>query len=382
MIWKKLIEGAVADRRRLHTMPELCWQEKKTHDYIAARLNQLGVSWRRCASTGLVAQIGKNATGEHLCFRCDMDGLEMEEKNSFSWVSSVPHRMHGCGHDGHMATLLGALAWLKKREEAVPGPITFIFQPAEEGGHGAREMIADGALDGVDRIYGWHNWPAIGLGKAVCGPGVIMAANASFQIKLQGKGGHASQPEICKDPVLAAAAVTLALQQVVTKGLAPQKAGVLSVTSVDARSSETIIPDSALVSGSVRMADSTDIVRVGEKIAHIAHSVAAGYGVEAEVRYVDRYHAVVNEAESSIKFAGALQKILGDEYQCGTTQIPIMASEDFSYYLEKVPGAYALIGAGDNGRFSIPCHNVCYDFNDMLIEPMIRVIIRLAGLPS
>ncbi len=142
--------------------------------------------------------------------------------------------MHGCGHDGHMATMLPTAEWLKRHESALPGPVSFLFQPAEEGGFGARAMIADGALDGIDRIFGWHNWPTIPFGKAICPAGPVMAANAVFQIVLQGSGGHASQPELCRDPVFAAAAVTLGLQQIVSRRLPPQQAAVISLTSIDA----------------------------------------------------------------------------------------------------------------------------------------------------
>lgn len=382
MKWEQLIEEAATARRQLHRIPELCWQEHKTCRFIEARLEQLGVSWRRCAGTGLVVRLAPDAPGEHVGLRCDMDGLPMTERNGFDYVSTVTGRMHGCGHDGHMATMVAVVSWLKLHESILPGPVTCIFQPAEEGGHGARGMIDDGALRGVDRIFGWHNWPAIDYGKAICPAGPLMAANASFEIELTGRGGHASQPELCRDPVLAAAAVTLGLQQVISRRLAPQKAGVVSVTSIDGRSGETIIGDKAKLGGSVRMSKTADIKGVGKEIASIADAIAAGYGVSADVQYEERYPAVINEEKSATTLSREMGQILGDDWSCRKTAAPIMASEDFSYYLEKIPGAFALVGAGDGAVHSIACHNTAYDFNDKLIEPMARLLVRIAGAPD
>jgi len=379
MAWSSLIQKAIAFRRELHKIPEICWQETATSAIIGKRLDQLGITWRQCAKTGIVAHIAQGQKGAHLALRADMDGLVLKETADVPWVSTKPGCMHGCGHDGHMATLLAAAEWLKKHEGALPGPVTFLFQPAEEGGHGAREMIADGALEGVDNIFGWHNWPAIPFGKAVCPAGPVMAANAGFQIVLTGCGGHASQPELCRDPVLAAAAVTLGLQQLVSRRLPPQLAVVVSVTSIDAKSTETIIPDVAVLAGSVRIESSVDLRKVGELIEATVQSIAAGYNVAAETRFSPRYPAVVNDVVQAGLVQEVFSEVLGDRWMETKIRLPLMASEDFSYYLEEVPGVFAIVGAGDGGLFSVPCHNSRYVFNDDLIEPMLRVMLRLAG---
>jgi len=287
--------------------------------------------------------------------------------------------MHGCGHDGHMATMLATAEWLKRHESDLPGPVSFLFQPAEEGGYGAKKMIADGALEGVDCIFGWHNWPAIPFGKAVCPAGPLMVANAGFQIILQGSGGHASQPELCRDPVLAAAALTLALQQIVSRRLPPQQAAVVSVTSIDARSSATVIPEKAVLSGSVRLEDTGDLRMIGELISSTSHSIAAAYNVSAEVDFARRYLAVVNDPPQAASVQKIFSEVLGPDWLHKETRLPLMASEDFSYYLQQVPGAFAIAGAGDGGIFSVPCHNSRYIFNDRLIEQMALVMVRLAG---
>jgi hippurate hydrolase len=379
MAWSQLIQTAIAMRRELHKTPELCWQEVATSAFIGKRLDQLGITWRRCAKTGIVAQVAQSQTGDHLALRADMDGLLLEEAGNAPWKSTVEGCMHGCGHDGHMATMLATAEWLKKYEAALPGPVSFIFQPAEEGGHGAREMIADGALEGVDKIFGWHNWPSLPFGRAVCPTGPVMAANAGFQIVIKGSGGHASQPEFCRDPVLAAAAVTLGLQQIISRRLPPQQAGVVSVTSIDARSAATVIPDQAILAGSVRMETTGDLQLIGELIRSTSQSIATGYNVTADVEYFPRYPAVINDPIQAGVFQDVLQEVLGERWLHPETRLPLMASEDFSYYLEKVPGAFAIIGAGDGDLFAIPCHNSRYVFNDNLIEPMAHVMIRLAG---
>lgn len=380
--WNTIIAQAIMNRKQLHQIPEPCWREEKTATFLEENLNRLSIEFRRCAGTGLVATVAKNARGQHVALRCDMDGIGLRESNSFDYVSSVNDCMHGCGHDGHMATMLATLSWLKLHEKSLPGPVTAIFQPAEEGGYGAREMISDGVLEGVDSIFGWHNWPAIAFGKAACAPGAMMAANASFSIELLGSGGHSSQPECCRDPILASAAVTLALQQVVSRNILPQNAGVVSVTSIDGKSSETVIPDRVKLAGSVRMATRRDIKEVGEKITQISCLVAKGYGVQAKVVYNNRYPAVKNNSQASMQFVDCFETVLGHQWQCQDTLLPIMASEDFSYYLAEIPGSFALVGAGDGGKHSVPCHNSHYDFNDHLIGPMVRIFSQLSGAPD
>ena len=380
--WHELIRDAVVMRRELHKIPEPCWGEVQTTERLRQCLDKLGIRWRECAKTGIVAQIAHRAPGRHLAFRTDMDGLVMEETGEPLWKSTINGCMHACGHDGHMATMLAAAEWLHRHEEILPGPVSFLFQPAEEGGYGAKEMIADGALEGIDAIFGWHNWPTIDFGSAACPPGPLMAANAGFSIVLHGRGGHASQPEICRDPVVAAAALVSALQQIVSRRLAPQQAGVVSVTSIDARSGETTIPERAVLQGSVRITDSETLRQIGTLIKSISSSIASAYGVEAEVDFSANYPALANEPAEALKMQHSLSAVFGADWEDTGILLPIMASEDFSYYLEQVPGAFALVGSGNAERQVLPCHNSGYDFNDLLIEPMVRVISNLAGLSA
>jgi len=375
------METAIRFRRYLHRHPELSWQETETAATIRAGLDQLGIAWRPCAGTGTVATIAAGKAGRHVALRGDIDALPILERSGRGWSSTREGVMHACGHDGHTATLMAAALWLKRNEDALPGPVSLLFQPAEEGGHGAREMIADGALDGVDIVFGWHNWPAIPFGKAVCPDGPVMAGNGTFKILVKGIGGHASQPEACRDPVLAAAAITLALQQVVSRRIRPQHPAVLSVTSIEAPSLNTVIPETAMIGGSIRIAVPEDRAVINGLIQEIAADTAKAYGVEAETTIEPRYEATVNDPAAAEAMRGALADELGPGWLDQDLPVPIMASEDFSYYLGEIPGAFALVGADDGEDHDSPCHSPLYDFNDRLIPIVARCFARLAGAP-
>lgn len=380
--WHSLIGEMVSFRRELHRHPELSWQEVETAGRIRAQLDRLGIDWRECAGTGSIGWIAPKATGRHIALRGDIDALPIAEESGREWQSTHAGCMHACGHDGHTATLMSAASWLKLHEDALPGPVTLLFQPAEEGGHGARRMIEDGALEGVDAVYGWHNWPAIAFGQAVCPDGAVMAGNGTFRIHVKGSGGHASQPERTRDPVLAAAAITVALQQVISRRLTPQHAAVVSVTSIDARSYDTVIRDDAEIAGSIRIADAADRDRINGLIEEIASATARAHGVDAETEIFPRYDATVNHAGPAGAMRAALAGELGENWRDTSLPVPIMASEDFSYYLKEVPGAFALIGSRDSDvSHGEPCHSPRYDFNDRLIPLVTRLYARLAGAP-
>jgi len=373
-------EAAVALRRALHRRPELTWQEFETAKTIRAELDRAKIPWRVCAETGTIGTIAPAAKGPHLALRADIDALPIHEATGVAWASEAPGRMHACGHDGHTATLFAAAWWLKRHEATLPGPVSLFFQPAEEGGHGAKRMIEEGALEGVDMIYGWHNWPAIPFGKAICPDGVVMAANGTFSIDVVGRGGHASQPEQCRDPVVAAAAIVLALQQVVSRRLPPQLAAVVSVTTMHAPGVETIVPDSVRIGGSIRLADSNRRDLLRNLMNDAIENTARAYGVDATLKMLPRYDATVNNPIAATQFRAALAEEFGEAWKSHETLLPVMASEDFSYYLKEVPGAFALIGADDGPAHAIGCHSARYDFNDALIPVVSRVLSRLCGV--
>jgi hippurate hydrolase len=375
--FNEVVTYAIELRHQLHANPELTWQEFETAATIRRVLDEHGIAWRECARTGSVATLAPHAQGEHIGLRADIDAIPLQEDTGLGYASKNPELMHACGHDGHTATLVAAALWLKQHEDKLPGPVTLIFQPAEEGGHGAKAMLESGCLDGIDFIYGWHNWPAIKFGQALCPDGIVMAGNGTFHITLKGVGGHSSQPEICKDPVLAASAVTLALQQIVSRQIAPQKICVVSVTAIEAPSGLTTIPARAGLHGSIRVSDNEMRDDVAASIKQITEDVAKGYGVEAEVEFRTRYSATINDPDAAHRVRELLRRQLGEDYQTDHLS-PVMASEDFSYYLEKISGAFMLIGSDDGDN--TPCHNPGYDFNDRLIEPVGRLLMQLANL--
>lgn len=372
-------------RHWFHQYPELTWQEANTAKRIRQCLKEWQIDWRACANHGTLATLASKAKGSHLALRADMDALPIHEKSPVEFCSTEPGKMHACGHDGHMAALLGTALWLKQHESELPGPVTLVFQPAEEGGHGAKAMIEDGALTSVDRIYGWHNWPALSFGTAVCPDGAVMSGNGTFAIEVVGKGGHASQPEATCDPVLASAAITLNLQQIVSRKLPPQAAAVVSVTSISSEGGNpTIIPEIVKLEGGIRISDPKWRPQINELITQIAQDTAKSYGVEAQVSIYPRYEATINDASAAQAYREVLAAELGDQFNKTDLMVPIMASEDFSYYLQQIPGAFALIGMAeqqsDGKKYEYPCHNPNYEFNDRLIETVMKVFVRLVGL--
>ncbi len=379
--WESILDTARVLRRRLHAEPELGWEEHKTSALIREELAALGISWRAVGETGTLATLAPGALGKHIALRGDIDALPITEQTGLSYTSAVAGRMHACGHDGHTATLLATAAWLKTVEAELDGPVTLIFQPAEEGGHGASALIREGALEGIDRIFGWHNWPAIPFGKIVCPDGLIMCGNGTFEITVKGRGGHASQPELCADPVLAASAIVVNFQQIVSRRLAPQKPAVLSVTSVEAPSAPTVIPDRAVLGGSIRVPDTSTRALLNAAIDEVATDTARAYGVACEVVHYPRYEATINhrEAASCIREAWAANQ--GEDAVDTSFSLPAMASEDFGDYLREIPGAFVLVGADDGPEHRHVCHSPHYDFNDRLIEPVTQLFCRLVGAP-
>lgn len=382
--WSETITTAHRLRRELHANPELGWQEVRTAKRIREELSRLDIPWRVCADTGTIALLNPQASGDcHIALRGDIDALPITERSGKEWSSLHDGRMHACGHDGHTATLLATAQWLKRVETSLPGPVTLLFQPAEEGGHGAKKMIDDGALEGIDSIYGWHNWPALEFGKLLCPSGVVMCGNGTFTITVTGVGGHASQPELCRDPVLAASAITLAVQQIISRRMPPQQANVISITSIEAPSGPTVIPDKAVIGGSIRIAKESARQEIGNLLTSISEHTAASYGVQCQVDIRPRYQATINHEQPAAKIRECWQQLNGLQ-ALETEQLPpIMASEDFSYYLQEIPGAFALIGANDGPGHNHPCHSPIYDFNDHLIEPVTKLFTRLvsASLP-
>jgi len=380
----EIISKAIEFRKALHQHPELTWQETATAQSIRNKLDGLNIPWRACAKTGTVAIIAPDAKqkngSKNIALRGDIDALPITEAIDSPYKSQNQGVMHACGHDGHTATLWAVAAHLKQQEDALQNTITLLFQPAEEGGHGAREMLNDGALDDVDFVFGWHNWPKMPFGKAACPDHAVMAGNGRLKIKVKGKGGHASQPENCQDPILAASAITLNLQQIISRRLPPQNGAVVAITSIDGRSAFNVTRDHVNMGGGIRYTSPEDFDTMCQLIPQIVEDTAKSYGCEAQCEIGPIYPATLNHAPAAQAYRKALADVLGENWQDQTHKMPVMGSEDFSYFLEKVPGAFALIGATEDDRFAQGLHHPEYEFNDHLIEKVVEVFEKLANL--
>lgn len=370
---------AVAFRRRLHRRPELLFAVHETAAAVRGELDRLGIPWRACADTGTVADLASNAPGRRIALRADLDALPLDECTGLPWASEKPGLMHACGHDGHTASLVAAAAWLKLNEAKLPGPVRLLFQPAEEGGHGARKMVEDSCLDGVDAVFGYHNWPHIPFGRAACPLGPVMAANGEWTATITGRGGHAAAPHQCIDPILAGAHFVTLVQQLVSRQVAPQEAAVVTVTCFHGGTADNIIPDAVELVGTVRAGTSVQRDALAVKVGEVLTAACAPSGASAQYHFNPCYPATVNHAQMAVEARAALAAELGGDWEW-TVGVPLMAAEDFGYYLAKCPGAYLLLGAGRSGQAVEGCHSPRFDFNDDLIPVVTRLWARLAGL--
>lgn len=371
-----IVTRAVALRHDLHRHPELMHAEHRTAGVVRGELDRLGIPWRACANTGTLGFLAADKPGRRIAFRADLDALPLAELTGLPYQSTVPGKMHACGHDGHTASLLAAAAWLKCHEARLPQPVVLVFQPAEEGGHGAAAMGADGALDAFDVIFGFHNWPPLQAGTAACPAGPVMAANGEWSARIQGRGGHASMPHLCADPIYAGSQFVSAVQQVVARQVAPQEAAVVTVTCFHAGTADNIIPDAAELVGTCRAATTTRRDDLARRTEAVLHAACAPTGCTATFEFHPCYEATVNDPTA----AGEAQAALAAEgISLIREQLPIMAAEDFGWFLARKPGAFLLLGSG-RGPDTPGCHSARFDFDDTLIPLVVRLWARLAGL--
>ena len=355
-------------RQDLHQHPELGFQEHRTSDFVAARLAEWGIEVHRgIAGTGLVGvlkgQPGKGSIG----LRADMDALPMQEANQFGHASKTPGKMHGCGHDGHTTTLLGAAKYLAETRNFA-GTVNFIFQPAEEGGGGGRVMVEEGLFERFpcDAVYGIHNDPSLPLGQAAVVDGTILAASDRVFITIKGFGGHAAKPHLAVDPVMVGAHVLVALQAVVARRVDPVDSAVLSICQFHSGSANNVIPAEAELSGTVRTLKPETRDLMEKLIAQVAEGTAAAHGATATVRYERLYPPTINHRAQTERAALAAAKVLG-EAGVKRDLPPIMGGEDFSFLLLARPGCFVMMGQAGADKGGVPVHHPLYDFNDDML---------------
>ncbi len=351
-------------RQTLHTRPEILYEVHETAAFVAEKLAAFGcdevlTGIGRTGVVGLVHGRG-GAGGAMIGLRCDMDALPIDEATGVSYASQIPGAMHACGHDGHMAMLLGAARSLCETR-AFDGTVALIFQPAEEGGAGGKAMIDDGLFDRlpIARVYGMHNLPGMPVGRFGVRHGATMASTDEFAITVEGRGGHAALPHRTLDPIVIGAAIVQSLQAITSRSADPLKSLVVSVTQFHSGFALNVIPDKAVISGTVRSLDSAMRDLAETRIREVAAGTAAAYGASARVDYDRNYPVTINDPAEADFCAAVAADIVGQDH-VDTAVAPMMAGEDFSYMLEKKPGAYIFIGNGDSASL----HNPAYDFSD------------------
>jgi hippurate hydrolase len=372
-----------AIRHALHATPELGFEEHATAELVVRQLERYGVDeiHRGLGKTGVVGVIRGRSTGSGrtVGLRADMDALPLAEENGFAHRSTVPGRMHACGHDGHTAMLLGAARWLAETRD-FDGTVHLIFQPGEEGYAGARAMIEDGLFERFpcDTVYAMHNWPGLEPGTIAVKPGPIMAAADRVTITIEGKGGHGAHAYLAIDPVVVAAHVITAAQTIVSRNVGPLDSAVVSLCSIQAGhpAAMSVIPREAVITGTVRSfrAQTQDLIEA--RLTQLAESVAAGFGATARVDYERMYPATVNTSDEAVFGAEVAEELVG-AHRVIRDLDPSMGAEDFSFMLQQRPGAYFRIGQGgaESGCF---LHNPRYDFNDEILPLGAALFVRLA----
>ena len=387
-----LLEPILADaaeiariRRDIHAHPELCFQEERTADVIAQALTEWGIPIHRgLGKTGVVGIVKAGTSPRAVGLRADIDALPMTEHNRFAHASRHPGKMHACGHDGHTAMLLAAAKHLS-RHRNFDGTVYLIFQPAEEGGGGAREMIKDGLFEKfpMEAVFGAHNWPGMPVGMVGVNPGAMMASSNGFRAVVRGKGSHAALPHLGVDPVLVACQMVMAWQTILTRNKKPIDPGVISATMIHTGEAINVVPDSAEIRGTVRTFSLEVLDLIETRMREIATGLAATFGATCEFEFTRVYPPTVNHAAETEFVRRTLAQVVGEANVVPFE--PTMGAEDFSFFLQEKPGCYFTFGNGDGthregGHGLGPCmlHNPSYDFNDELIPVGASCWVRLA----
>jgi amidohydrolase len=375
-------------RRDLHAHPELCYEEQRTADVVAARLTEWGIPIvRGLGVTGVVGIVTNGHSPRAIGLRADMDALPMQELNSFPHASRHAGKMHACGHDGHTAMLLGAAHYLSTHRN-FDGTVYLIFQPAEEGGGGARRMMEDGLFEQfpMDAVYGMHNWPGLATGNFGVVAGPMMASSNEFRVVVKGKGGHAAQPHRGVDPVMVAVQIAQAWQNIISREKNPLETAVLSITQIHAGSATNVIPDEAVLIGTVRTFTTGMLDLIERRMDEVAGAIAAGFNASIEFGFKRNYPPLVNHAAQTAFAVEAMKAVVGSE-RVDTGVEPTMGAEDFAYMLQAKPGCYVFLGNGEGdhragGHGLGPCqlHNASYDFNDQLLPIGASYWVKLAEM--
>lgn len=377
--WETVVEELLPEltqlRRDLHRHPELGYQETRTAQVVAEWLTPLGLDLQTgVGDTGVVVTLTGDPAGPLVVLRADMDALPLTERTGLPYASLNPGRMHACGHDGHTAILVGTVQVLARWGSDLPGRVRFLFQPAEEGGAGAYALCEAGVLEGANAIFGLHSWPGLEVGQIGLTYGPMLAAADRFEITVHGQGGHGARPHESIDPILIGAKIVDALQVLLSREVNPVDAVVVTVGQIHGGTAANVIPDQVWLEGTIRTLRADTRQRVPARLRAIAEQTAAAFRARAEVVIHEGYPPLVNTDEMVDLIAAVGREVLGEE-NVVLLREPSLGSEDFSFYLQRVPGAFFRLGIGTD---SPPLHNAHFDFNDAALKPGILMLTALA----
>ncbi|HEY3381915.1 MAG TPA: amidohydrolase [Vicinamibacterales bacterium] len=362
-------------RRDFHRHPELAFQEHRTSAVIRTFLEGCGIDVRACGGTGLRGVLTGGMPGPTVALRADMDGLPVAEENEHDYRSATPGTMHACGHDGHMAILMGAATTLAAHRASLAGTVVFLFQPSEENPPGgARRMIDEGALEGVDRVFGLHLWQPLPTGLVGLCKGAMMAQSDTFEVVITGRGGHASQPHLTIDPVLVASHIVVAAQSIASRSVDPLQAVVVSFTTVHGGTVHNIIPNTVTLTGTVRTLDLAVQRLARQRLQEVCERTAQVFGATAAFTYVEGYPPLVNDGRMVDLVGRVALREFGDQQVA--TMLPVMGGEDFAYYLQHVQGAFVMLGTGTDRPY--PHHNARFDLDERVLPIGVSLMTRVA----
>lgn len=375
---QSLFEDMVKWRRHMHQNPELSFHEYETSRMIAGLLEAWGLEVRQgVAGTGIVAKLKGHLPGRTVALRADIDALAIQDEKDCIYRSTVPGVMHACGHDGHTAQLLAVARYYSLHREETAGTRIFLFQPGEEVlPGGAVRMIEDGALNGVDVIYGVHLWSQLPYGTAATRPGPFMATPDEFEIEIIGQGGHAGLPHQSKDALVAGASLVMALQTIISRNVDPLDAAVVSVGQIASGSANNVIAESCRLSGTIRSFNSNIRSAVRKRLEEIVKHTCALYGCEYNLKYIEGYPPVVNDAREANRVLRLISEML--PYSSKEPCERIMAGEDFSYYLQQRPGCFFFVGAGNEEGTSAAHHHPRFDIEEKSMLHAARLLIAVS----
>lgn len=375
-----LMPEMVEWRRHLHRYPELSYHEKKTSAFIADKLATFGIEVIRSTSGyGVTGILRGKRPGKTVVLRADMDALPIKEENKIDYISQNEGVMHACGHDGHTAILLGVASYYSSRLDEIEGELRFLFQPAEEVcPGGALGMIAEGALEGADAVYGLHLWTPLPIGTVGSAPGPLMASADEFFIDIIGKGGHGGIPNRTIDSIVAGAALVTQLQSIVSRSVNPLEPAVLTVGTIQGGFAQNVIAELCRITGTVRAFDEETRHLIRQRIEDMTASIASAYGAKAKVDYVMGYPPLVNHDEEAQRFFKVAPEALGDAVEVIEME-KLMPAEDFAYYVKEIPGCFMFVGAGNPDKDAIyPHHHSKFDFDEDAMLHGLKLLIAMA----